>query len=143
MYRQLYEDVAMLLKTLKLAASAIVATAMLAPTAVSAQYYRGPSPYYEAAYARDGDGYDRDGYARDRSGYGDRRGDYDRGRRHANRDRRDNRHCDRGTGGTILGAIAGGLLGNAAVGRRGNATVGTLAGAGIGALAGNAIDRDC
>ena len=37
--------------------------------------------------------------------------------------------CDHGSGGTILGAIAGGLLGNGA--------------AGPGALAGRAIDRGC
>jgi hypothetical protein len=142
MYRHWYEDVAMLFKTLKLAGTAIIATAMLAPTAALAQSYH-PAPYYEAAYERNGGGYDRDGYARDRDGYEDRRGDRDRGRRQGNRDRRDYRHCDRGTGGTLLGAIAGGLLGNAAVGRRGNNTAGALAGAGVGALVGRSIDRDC
>src|SRR3546814_17906693 len=51
--------------------------------------------------------------------------------------------CDSGTGGTILGAIAGGLLGNEVVGRYGDRTAGALVGAGVGALAGRAIDRDC
>lgn len=50
--------------------------------------------------------------------------------------------CDRGDGGTIIGAIAGGLLGNSIAGR-GDRTAGTLIGAGVGALAGRAIDRDC
>ncbi len=132
----------MLFNTLKLAGTALVAAAVFAPTVADAQY-RGPASYYEAGYERDGYPYERDGYARDGNGSGYGRGGHDRDRRHANRDRRDYRHCDRGTGGTILGAIAGGLLGNAAVGRRGNNTAGTLARAGIGALAGNAIDRDC
>ncbi|WP_240320803.1 glycine zipper 2TM domain-containing protein [Sphingomonas crusticola] len=135
--------VAMVFKTLRLAGTAIIAATMLVPTFAGAQYYRGPAPYYQAGYSRDGYASDRDGYSRDRDGYGYDRGRRDRDRRHANRDRRDYRHCDRGTGGTILGAIAGGLLGNAAVGRRGNHTAGALAGAGVGALAGNAIDRDC
>ncbi|WP_404710828.1 glycine zipper 2TM domain-containing protein [Sphingomonas sp. MMS24-J13] len=76
-----------------------------------------------------------DGRYYDRAGYGrapprDRRND------------RPNRRCDRGTGGTILGAIAGGLIGNAAAGR-GDRGAGTVVGAGVGALAGRAIDRDC
>lgn len=50
--------------------------------------------------------------------------------------------CDRGTGGTILGAIAAGLLGNVAAGP-GNREGGTMIGAGVGALAGRAADRDC
>ena len=55
---------------------------------------------------------------------------------------------DNGTGGTIIGAIAGGLLGNE-VGRnsgrygRGDGTAGAIIGAGVGALAGRAIDRNC
>jgi len=51
--------------------------------------------------------------------------------------------CDRGTGGTIIGAIAGGLLGNAAVGHHGDRTAGSIAGAGVGALLGRSIDRNC
>ena len=55
---------------------------------------------------------------------------------------------DNGTGGTIIGAIAGGLLGNE-VGRnsgrygQGDGTAGAIIGAGVGALAGRAIDRNC
>ncbi len=51
-------------------------------------------------------------------------------------------HCDRGDGGTVIGAIAGGLLGNSVAGY-GDRTAGTVIGAGVGALAGRAIDRDC
>lgn len=49
--------------------------------------------------------------------------------------------CDKGTGGLIIGAIAGGLLGNEVVGRRGDKTAGAIIGAGVGALAGRSIDR--
>lgn len=67
---------------------------------------------------------------------------YDRYERYDRDDRnyRNNR-CDRGTGGTIIGAIAGGLLGHEVVGRRGDKTAGVIVGAGVGALAGRAIDR--
>ena len=127
--------------TLRLACAAVIAAALLAPTAASAQYYGTPAPYYGDGYghdrgARDRDGYDRQAYARD--GYDrdppppPRRADY-----------RQREHCDHGSAGTILGAIAGGLLGNAAIGRHGNHAAGTLAGAGVGALAGHAVDRDC
>ena len=50
---------------------------------------------------------------------------YDR-RYYRNYDRRNNyrchnnRRCDNGTGGTIIGAIAGGLLGHEVIGRRGD-----------------------
>ncbi|KQN10109.1 hypothetical protein ASE85_04085 [Sphingobium sp. Leaf26] len=77
-----------------------------------------------------GDGYYRNSY---RGGY---RGDRYRCR-------------DNGTGGTIIGAIAGGLLGNEVgkgsgrYGRRGDGTTGAIIGAGVGALAGRAIDRNC
>ena len=86
-------------------------------------------------------------------GYGYNNGYYNNGRYHAN-DRYDRRYnnnyrnryyrserCDKGTGGTIIGAIAGGLLGHEVVGRRGDKTAGTIVGAGVGALAGRAIDR--
>ena len=133
---------------LKLAGSALIAAALVAPAAVSAQTYYGTPQQYrgqEYAYAggpaRDRDGYpragsSRDGYARD-GRYEDRMPP----RRAAYRERRE--RCNRGDVGTILGAIAGGLLGNAAVGRHGNRAAGTLAGAGAGALVGNAADRDC
>ncbi|MCM8731020.1 glycine zipper 2TM domain-containing protein [Hephaestia sp. GCM10023244] len=79
--------------------------------------------------------------------------DYDqryRGHNYRNHDRRDYRRhasrrayqrCDKGDGGTVIGAIAGGLLGHEVVGRRGDKTLGTVLGAGAGALAGRAIDR--
>lgn len=54
--------------------------------------------------------------------------------------------CDKGTGGTIIGAIAGGLLGHEVAegrGGRGDGTTGAIIGAGVGALAGRAIDRNC
>ena len=124
----------MLFRTIRLAGTAAVAIALIAPAAVHAERHRGPAHQYN---------HDRSGYDRDsRDGYGR---DYDRrdGESRQRRSDRDSRNCDRGTGGTILGAIAGGLLGNAAVGRRGNNAAGALASAGIGALAGNAIDRDC
>lgn len=65
-----------------------------------------------------------------------------RGRdRYYQRDYRDDRRCrDNGTGGTIIGAIAGGLLGRT-IDTHGDRTVGTVLGAGAGALAGHAIDR--
>ena len=65
------------------------------------------------------------------------------------RDDQDNRNdrryraqrCDKGTGGLIIGAIAGGLLGRTIVSRRGDKTTGAIIGAGVGALAGRAIDK--
>jgi len=140
----------MAFRTLKLAGRAAIAMALLAPTAVSAQSYYGAPPAYSgqaysygAGPARDRDGYPRAGSGRD--GYA--RGYYEDSpppppRRAAYRDRRA-QHCDDGSVGTILGAIAGGLLGDAAIGRHGNHTAGTLAGAGAGALVGHAADRDC
>jgi hypothetical protein len=71
-------------------------------------------------------------------GYGGYDGYY--GGRHFYRGRY--HHCDRGDGGTVIGAIAGGLLGNSIAGY-GDRTAGTIIGAGVGALAGRAIDRDC
>jgi len=97
-------------------------------------YYRGDRGYrgYRDGYYRGG-GYYRDNYYRGYRGY---RGGY--------------RCRDSGTGGTIIGAIAGGLLGNeigkgssGRYGRRGDGTTGAIIGAGVGALAGRAIDRDC
>jgi hypothetical protein len=110
------------------------------------------------AQARDGWGrYERGDYYRGDRGYRGYRGDYYRGYR-GDRYYRDNyyrgyrggyRCRDNGTGGTIIGAIAGGLLGNeigkssGRYGRRGDGTAGAIVGAGVGALAGRAIDRDC
>lgn len=78
-------------------------------------------------------GYDRDdGYYNydNRGYYGDRRG---------NRNYRNDR-CDKGTGGTVIGAVVGGLAGRE-VARRGNKTEGAIIGAAVGALAGRAIDK--
>lgn len=83
--------------------------------------------------------YDR-GYSYDR---------YDRGynnnyRSYRGNDRRyyNNRRSDRcnDTGGTVVGAVAGGVLGNVVAGR-GDRTLGTILGGAIGALAGREIDR--
>lgn len=64
-------------------------------------------------------------------------GGYERGYRGADyrgyRCKRDN-----GTGGLVIGAIAGGLLGNAVARDK---TAGTIIGGGAGALAGRAIDK--
>lgn len=119
--------------------SAVAATATVAaPTAAFAQPYG-----YDRGYAN-GDGYYQPArnYRDDR---GNRRGyrssDYRRGNGGRGYRYNDGRCRDQGTGGTIIGAIAGGLLGNALVGRRGDNTAGTIAGAGVGALAGRSIDR--
>lgn len=84
----------------------------------------------------DNRGYD-DGYNRYNSS--DR---YDRNERRDYRDRRDyrNNRCSNGTGGTIIGAVAGGLVGDR-VARRGSRTEGTIIGAAIGALGGRALDK--
>ena len=109
-------------KTLSLAGAALAmgAAALIPASPAAAQSYhrddRGGGRYYHQGYDRHDD-YRRD----DRRGY-----------RH--------RRCDDGTGGTILGAIAGGLLGNAVSGY-GDRIAGTVVGAGAGALAGRAIDR--
>lgn len=107
--------------------------------------------------------YDRGDYYRGDRGYRDYRGyrgDYNRGDRYyrnngyrSNGYRGNRYRCrDSGTGGTIIGAIAGGLLGNEiAKGGRdrygyrrgGDGTTGAIIGAGVGALAGRAIDRNC
>ena len=84
---------------------------------------------YDARY------YDDRGYRnRDSRYYGGRRNNRYEGRRFENRCR------DNGTGGTVIGALAGGLLGNQVAGR-GDRLLGTIIGGGAGALAGRAIDR--
>ena len=126
----------------KFIAAVAASTAILSvtlPAAAEAQYYGGR---YEQSRHWNGDrGYGRDGY-RDRGYYRGDRGHGDRGYYRGDRGR-----CrDRGTGGTIIGAIAGGLLGHeVGNGRydRGDGTTGAILGAGVGALAGRAIDRDC
>jgi hypothetical protein len=110
------------------AAFAVAAMGMVSISPASAQHY-----YYDDNYGRGYDrGYERssdDGYYRGR-GYDDRRYRNARGER-----------CGKGTGGLIIGAVAGGLLGRAVVGRRGDRTAGTIIGAGAGALAGRALER--
>ncbi len=63
-------------------------------------------------------------------------------RRYYRGDRSYKRRCDKGTGGTIVGAIAGGLLGSRVAGY-GNRTEGAILGGAVGAVAGRAIDRNC
>ncbi|SEQ91697.1 glycine zipper 2TM domain-containing protein [Sphingobium sp. YR768] len=128
-------------------AMGVASLAVSAAPAQARDHYRGydRGDYYRGGYDRGYRGYDR-GYRGDyyRGGY-DRgyRGDRYRGYRGGYRCR------DNGTGGTIIGAIAGGLLGNeigkgsGRYGRRGDGTTGAIVGAGVGALAGRAIDRNC
>ena len=47
---------------------------------------------------------------------------------------------DKGNGGLVIGAIAGGLLGHEVARDK---TAGTIIGAGVGGLGGRAIDRKC
>lgn len=90
---------------------------------------------YDDGYSR----YDR-GDRYDRYDRYDRR-EYRRGDRYYQNNRNDYQRCrNSGTGGTIIGAVAGGLLGNE-VARRGNRTEGSIIGAAVGALAGRAIDK--
>lgn len=129
------------LGTLAITTAAISAMAFATPAEARGGYYKG----YNDGYYQQVDDDDRRRY---------RRGDYYRGDRY--NDRRDRRNyrskrsyrndrrrgCDRGTGGTIIGAIAGGLLGNEVAGR-GDKTEGTIIGGAVGALAGRAIDGNC
>lgn len=128
---------------LSIVAAATIASGFASvPTVAAAQYYdRGG---YE-------DRYDRREYRRDqrrehRRDY--RRGDYYRGgydRGHYNDrgyyDGRGYRGCSDGSGGTIIGGVAGALAGRELAGRRGDRTAGAIIGGAIGALAGRAIDR--
>ncbi len=120
-------------KTFTLAASALAlgATALV-PAAADAQRW---GERYERGYDGYQDGYR--GYDRgyDRSDYREYRGND----RRYNYNARSRRGCDN-TGGTIIGALAGGLLGHTIAGR-GDRTIGTLLGAAGGGLAGNAIDK--
>lgn len=131
---------------INLGAALAMGAASLVATAAPAQARDGWGHYERGDYYRGDRGYRgyRDGY-RDRGYRGDRyyRNNSYRGYRGGYRCR------DNGTGGTIIGAIAGGLLGNeigkgsGRYGRRGDGTTGAIVGAGVGALAGRAIDRDC
>ena len=125
-------------KMVTLSIAALMSTATLglaAPAAAQNGYYDrdGYSSYY-SGYDRDDRRYDRRDYRRDN------RRDYRNDRRYYRGDRRNYRQCDNGTGGTVIGAIAGGLAGHEIAGR-GDRTVGTIIGGAVGALAGRAIDK--
>jgi hypothetical protein len=138
----------MFAKTLTFAAAAALSVAALVPTAAEARHYRGGDGY---SRHYDGGNYRGEGrrYYRGDRYYGNRgynRGYYAGNGYYGGRGYYRGRCRDSGTGGTIIGAIAGGLLGHeVAQGRynRGDGTAGAVVGAGIGALAGRAIDRDC
>lgn len=121
--------------TLPLAAlMSVSALGVATPAAAQHGYYNGGYDTYYSGYDRDDRRYDRRDYRR----Y-DRR-DYRSDRRYYRGDRRHYRQCDNGTGGTIIGAIAGGLAGHELAGR-GDKTVGTIIGGAVGAIAGRAIDK--
>lgn len=136
-------------KTIAFSAVAALTVATMAPTAAEARnhdrgYGYGYSQGHYSPVKYRGHRGHRGNYRGDyyRGGY---RGDYYRGGRGYYGGYR-HRCRDSGTGGTIIGAIAGGLLGNE-VGKsadyRRDGTTGAIIGAGVGALAGRAIDRDC
>lgn len=106
----------------------------------SAQYYNGgySDRQYDSRYDRRYDSRYNDRYNRNYDRRYDSRYDSRYDRRYNDRYYRD--RCDRGTGGTVIGAIAGGLIGNEVAGR-GDRTVGTIIGGAVGAIAGRAIDK--
>ncbi|MCP8891157.1 glycine zipper 2TM domain-containing protein [Sphingomonas faeni] len=117
-------------KTFTLAASALAlgATALVPATADAQRW----GSRYERGYDGYQGGYRDNGYDR---GYRQYRGND----RRYNYNPRNRRGCDN-SGGTIVGALAGGLLGHTIAGR-GDRTLGAVLGAAGGGLAGNAIDR--
>lgn len=121
--------------TLSIAALMSTVTLGLATPAAAQNGYYNRDGYssYDVRYDRNDRRYDR---RYDRRA--DRR-DYRNDRRYYN-NRRNYRQCDNGTGGTIIGAVAGGLAGHEIAGR-GDRTVGTIIGGAVGALAGRAIDK--
>lgn len=128
-------------KMVTLSIAALMSTATLglaaAPAAAQNGYYnRDGYSSYDARYGRDDRRYDR----RDNRNY-DRR-DYRNDRRYDQRryNNRNYRQCDNGTGGTVIGAIAGGLAGHEIAGR-GDRTLGVILGGAVGAIAGRAIDK--
>jgi len=124
--------------TLSIAALMSTVTLGLATPAAAQNGYYNQNGYssYDVRYDRNDRRYDR---RYDRRA--DRR-DYRQDRRYYNNryDNRRYRQCDNGTGGTIIGAVAGGLAGHEIAGR-GDRTVGTIIGGAVGALAGRAIDK--
>ena len=127
-------------KMVTLSIAALMSTAtlgMAAPAAAQNGYYdQGGYSSYNVGYDRDDRRYDR---RYDRRA--DRR-DYRQDRRYNQQryNQRNYRQCDNGTGGTIIGAIAGGLAGHEIAGR-GDRAVGTIIGGAVGAIAGRAIDK--
>ncbi|MFM9852262.1 MAG: glycine zipper 2TM domain-containing protein [Sphingomonadaceae bacterium] len=121
----------MSLSIVKIGASSLIALSMIS-VATPSFAHRG---HYNDYYSQDRSYYYNDdrGYRNDRDYR--READYNREQGYRSS------QCDKGTGGTIIGAIAGGLLGHEVVGRRGDKTAGVIIGAGVGALAGRAIDR--
>lgn len=130
-----------ILGSLAISTAAVATMAFSAPAEARGGYYNGATyeqvrnngyreyrrgDIYRGKRYRDRRYYRDDRRYRDRRSYSDRR----------------YRGCDRGTGGTIIGAIAGGLLGNEVAGR-GDKTEGTIIGGAVGALAGRAIDGNC
>nr|WP_243457338.1 glycine zipper 2TM domain-containing protein [Parasphingorhabdus cellanae] len=114
--------------------------AFATPAEARGGYYQGYNDGYYQQVRNDRRHYRRGDYYRDDRYYDRRDRRYYREKRRYRNDRR--RGCDRGTGGTIIGAIAGGLLGNEIAGR-GDKTEGTIIGGAVGALAGRAIDGNC
>jgi Glycine zipper 2TM domain len=94
---------------------------------------RGGGYYNEYPAEYNNSRYDNNNSYNNYNNYDD--GDYYRERNYRGRS------CSKGTGGTIIGAVAGGLLGRTVVRRGGDRTAGTIIGAGVGALAGRAIDK--
>jgi outer membrane lipoprotein SlyB len=118
-------------------AKSVIATAIASMAVASASPALARHYYNDGYYQNSNDGYYQNSRYDDR-GYG-RNDDRDYGYREDRGYR-----CNgggKGTGGTIIGAIAGGLLGRAVVGRYGDRTAGTIVGAGAGALAGRALDK--
>jgi len=123
--------------------AAIVAT--MVPTTASAQTYGWYDGYGQGQYEGYDEGYGDgryDGYRRGHSNGYDRgwedASDYDRV--YEQEVRHYHRRCQRssGTGGLVIGALAGGLFGREVARDR---TAGAIIGGGVGALAGRAIDR--
>lgn len=125
--------------TLSIAALMSTATLGLAATPAAAQ-----NGYYERdGYSSSNVRYDRNDRRYDRRGDSRyNRNDYRQDRRYNQRNNQRNyrNQCDSGTGGTIIGAIAGGLAGHEIAGR-GDRAVGTIIGGAVGAIAGRAIDK--
>lgn len=112
----------------------LISVSALAATPAAAREYRHGNTYR---------GYDyRGGDYRHYAGRNDRhynQRNYKQARNYRGNDYR-YRCRDNGTGGTIIGGVAGGLLGNEIAGY-GDKTTGAILGAAVGALAGRAIDK--